>query len=264
MKASVWGLLLLLATVPVPGLAAATPEVAASVVLASGHSSALGADGQARKLKPGDPLHAGDIVNTAAGSYLNMKFLDGAFVLLRPNTRFQIESYHYPPPAAPAPAPGRAAPGKFAPPPPAATPPGSHAFFRLLRGGFRAVTGRLGHGQQAQDEYHVTTPVATIGIRGTDYLVILPTRAEANDRAFNIAGRPIAAEGGVLVGVIYGRVFMRNVKGQESDVGAGQYAMTLKDGTQVRLPFPPDFLRWVPLPDPRQACTYTSGSERNF
>src|SRR5262245_18006356 len=38
---------------------------------------------------------------------------------------------------------------------------------RLLRGEFRTVTGLIGKG--SGDAYSVVTPVATIGIRGTDY-----------------------------------------------------------------------------------------------
>ena len=43
------------------------------------------------------------------------------------------------------------------------------AFFRLLKGGFRAVSGLIGHTRR--EDYAVQTPVATIGIRGTDYEV---------------------------------------------------------------------------------------------
>lgn len=249
MKAIAWGLLLGLAGPAWAQTTAAPARVqAAEIVLLSGAGSALGSDGQARKLQRGDTLYSGDIVNTGAGSYLNMRFRDGGFVLLRPNTRFQIESYRYQP-AAPA-APAAAASVASAP---AVTPaPGSHAFLRLLRGGFRAVSGLLGHGQA--NEFSVTTPVATIGIRGTDYLVILPTPSEAGDPAFSSGGRRIAARGGVLVGVIKGGVFMRNQDGRQMDVGEGQYAMTLKDGTQLLLPFAPDLLKLVPLPDPTQAC----------
>lgn len=256
MKAYAWLLLLLVG----PAWAAdsttvsALPE-AADVVLLTGHGSALGSDGHARALQRGDKLYGGDIVNSGADSYLNLHFRDGAFVLLRPNTRFQIDAYQYQ--AGPDPAPAPAAPtasvpaAKPAPTAAAAPASGSRAFLRLLRGGFRAVSGLLGHGQS--DEFRLTTPVATIGIRGTDYLVILPNALEAAELEAQ-GGHQFAAAGGVLVGVIKGGIFMTNKAGKRMDVGEGQYAMTLKDGTQLLLPFQPNFLKLVPIPDPVQAC----------
>ena len=40
-------------------------------------------------------LFSGESLNTGPNSYLNVKFTDGALVLLRPNTRFEIEQYAY-------------------------------------------------------------------------------------------------------------------------------------------------------------------------
>lgn len=248
MKTYAWLLLMLVGTAWAQP--AATPTEAADVVLLTGHGSALASDGRARALQRGDKLYGGDIVNSGADGYLNLHFRDDAFVLLRPNSRFQIDSYRYQPaaaPAAPAPATAPHMPAASAPPVAAG---GSHAFLRLLRGGLRAVSGLLGHGI---DQFNLTTPVATIGIRGTDYVVILPDAQEAAELEAQ-GGHRFTAGGGVLVGVIRGGIFMRNKAGREMDVGEGQYAMTLKDGTQLLLPFQPNFLRRSPLPDPAVAC----------
>ncbi|MBV5276984.1 FecR domain-containing protein, partial [bacterium] len=40
-------------------------------------------------------------------------------------------------------------------------------FFSLLKGGLRTITGLVGRSNR--DNYKVTTSVATIGIRGTEY-----------------------------------------------------------------------------------------------
>lgn len=159
-------------------LAATAADAAGTVVMLTGRATALGVDGTVRTLAKNDTVFSGDLVNSGAGSYVNLKFADGAFFLLRPETRFQIEQYDYATSAAPAAAP--ATPIKPAPtvanpnPAPLVTAPqqqtgsgSSRAFFRLVKGGFRSVSGLIG--KFNRDDYRVSTPVATIGIRGTRY-----------------------------------------------------------------------------------------------
>src|SRR3546814_15472343 len=50
---------------------------------------------------------------------------------------------------------------------PVPSSPSKSGFFRLLKGGFRAVSGLIG--RVDHEEYRVSTPVATIGLRGTEY-----------------------------------------------------------------------------------------------
>lgn len=265
-------------------LAAAAPalaaEAAATVVMLTGQATAVGSDGAVRTLSRDDALFSGDLINSGPGSYLNMKFTDGGFFLLRPNTRFQIEDYRYVDPAqveaAKAKAAADAAAAQAAAAAAAAAPPAtlrgpsreevaqacaasqvcrdcraskndkskacnlcfarvqnckavkkafaaaqaktptqtaaqpaapataptptpapaipaapivtaavaegsdsSRAFFRLVKGGFRSVSGLIG--KVNQDDYRVSTPVATIGIRGTRYGVRL-CQGECPDR----------------------------------------------------------------------------------
>ncbi|MFP5305877.1 MAG: hypothetical protein ACLGI7_08645, partial [Gammaproteobacteria bacterium] len=132
-------------------------------------------------------------------------------------------------------------------------PPQQQAVFRLLKGGFRAVSGLIGKADP--EEYRVSTPVATIGIRGTDYWVIFCDAACASDPA--LAGSlPEGTSGlsGVLVGVISGGVFSLNADGERADVQADQYLITLPDGSQVFLPFEPRFIKLNPIPDPTTMC----------
>ncbi|MDO9454185.1 MAG: hypothetical protein Q7J29_15205 [Stagnimonas sp.] len=167
---------LLAALLVLAPLAATAADVAGTVVMLTGRATALGADGTVRTLARNDSVFSGDLVNSGSGSYVNLKFADGAFFLLRPETRFQIEQYGYVAAATPA------TPVKPPPAPAAATPTSaplvtapqqqagsgsSRAFFRLVKGGFRSVSGLIG--KLNQDDYRVSTPVATIGIRGTSY-----------------------------------------------------------------------------------------------
>ncbi len=249
-----------------PALAAAAGEV----LLITGRGTASDpASGRIRELVKGDAVYAGEIVSSSINSYINLKFADGSFILLRPNTRFAVEAFEL---AASAPAPAAvepiAAPAaasapiaetpapadpRRAPAPTTATDSGARAYFRLLKGGFRAVSGLIGKANAA--EYRVTTPVATIGIRGTDYVVILCDAACARDPVLGDsipAGR--TAEGGIVVGVIQGGVFVSSTAGPATDVGANQYLATLPDGTQLTLPFEPRFLRVDPIPNPATVC----------
>ncbi|MEQ1440423.1 FecR family protein [Fontimonas sp. SYSU GA230001] len=241
-------------------LHAAEPVPAGTVVLMTGAATASSVETMAmRALKKGDPVYAGDIVSAGPNTYVNLKFSDGGLVLVRPNSRFQIEAFSFAAetgtrPDAPTPATGaaRTAPAVATAQAEPAAP--SRAFFRLLRGGLRTVSGLIGKGNA--DDYRINTPVATIGIRGTDYWVILCDEKCANDPAL-LANLPpgVSPQGGVIVGVIEGSIFVINEAGKEAVVGEGQYLITLPDGTQIYLPFEPQFIQIQPIPDPKTICT---------
>jgi len=146
-------------------------EQAATATLAVGTVTAVAPDGSSRTLHDGDLVYSGEQIKTADQSYANLDFTDGGTIMLRPDTQFSIENYHYDEQAhlqdtepddgsAPAPAPA----GNTDEPPAA---PQENAFFKLIKGGLRAVSGLIGHVQR--DDYRMDTPAATIGIRGTDY-----------------------------------------------------------------------------------------------
>ncbi|MFA5938607.1 MAG: hypothetical protein WC809_04555 [Sinimarinibacterium sp.] len=264
-----FGMMMLLAAAIGSPVQAAESAPAGTVVLMTGQASASNVDTMVmRSLQKGDAVYAGEIVSAGPNTYVNLKFSDGGLVLVRPNSRFQIEAFSNPSAAASAastpapaatPAPPAAAATKPAPaaPPPVlraaeATP--TRAFFRLLKGGFRTVSGLIGKGNP--DEYRINTPVATIGIRGTDYWVILCDEMCANDPILLDNLPPgVNPQGGVIVGVIQGNVFVINGAGKESPVGKGQYLITLPDGTQIYLPFEPQFIQVQPIPDPATICT---------
>ena len=127
-------------------VAQAAPQ-AGEVVKVVGRASAATAEGDLRRLDQGQPVNNGDTVITATSSFVRMKLSDGGYVVLRPNTRFQIADYNYSDKAEE-----------------------SRSVFSLLKGGFRAVTGLIGQRNHGAVSYR--TAVATIGIRGTDLEVI--------------------------------------------------------------------------------------------
>lgn len=96
-----------------------------------------------RQLKTGDVLHVGErIVSTANGEAL-LQTRDAALIALRPNAEFQIIAYQ---------AEGR---------------PDDHMLLSLVKGGLRVITGFIA--TLNREEYRIATPVATIGVRGTDH-----------------------------------------------------------------------------------------------
>ena len=206
-------------------------------------------------LKAGDKIREGQTINVGANSYASLKFADGGRVLLRPGTEFTVESYKYeaPPPVA-------VAPGAGATPASAA----GTAFFRLVRGGFRAISGLIGKGDQ--QAYKVTTPVATIGIRGTDYEVELcagdcPAQAQAQSTGTMVAaGTQLAqtdappepaAAGGVILATHEGSIEATTASGATFRVDAGQVGVMLASGQAFMLPAIPDALLINPAPSPK-------------
>lgn len=254
---------------PAPVPAASATAAAGEVILLTGRGTATNAEGTIRPLVKGDAVHAGDILNAGANSYINIRFSDGAFVLLRPNTRFAIEQYAYTPPASaeatttPA-SPPPAQPAKPAAPAtvtsaPAASPQASlqRAFLHLLKGGFRTVSGLIG--KTHADDYQVTTPVATIGIRGTDYYAFICDLACASDpviaQSLDLlhADRSLA-EGATLTAVLHGSIAVTNASDHTETLTVDQYLLTLTDGRQIRLPAEPRFMRVSPFPNPLTMC----------
>jgi hypothetical protein len=129
--------------VPPPPPPVGAQTAAGEVIKVVGQASAATESGDIRQLQPGNPVNTGETVVTAPASFLRMKLSDGAFVVLRPSTRFQIADYKY-----------------------TDDPAQSSSVFNLLKGGFRAVTGAIGKRNHNAVSYK--TAVATIGIRGTD------------------------------------------------------------------------------------------------
>ena len=100
-------------------------------------------DGQEHPLYKGASVDVGDEVRTGPGSNVQLRFSDASIVSLKPDTNFIVANYYF-----------------------NGHDDGSEKLlFNLLRGGLRTVTGVIGHLNHAN--YAVTTPTATIGIRGT-------------------------------------------------------------------------------------------------
>ncbi len=94
----------------------------------------------------GDRIRAGDQIETAAGGHVHIRFVDGGLVSVRPLSRLLIESYTNG---------GANTPAAIK--------------FRLEEGVVRSVTGQWGEANR--DRFRLNTPIAAIGVKGTDFIV---------------------------------------------------------------------------------------------
>lgn len=216
---------------------AAAAERAGHITLLTGRATAATTSGEIRPLERDGAVHAGEVISTGPNSYLNIKFTDGGRVLLRPNTRFHIEEYRFPG-ARDEPAMARREQS-----PNVESEDEGNAFFRLLKGGFRAVTGLIGGDDR--ENYRVRTPVATIGIRGTDYEVRF-----CDGDCFDIEPMP---EDGLYTGVFDGGITLTNGTGTMVRT-EGEYGFVPGfNQPPVELERRPRTLAQDPMPDP-EAC----------
>jgi hypothetical protein len=135
---------LVAAALAAPGVALGAP--AGQVDFAIGGVTVTGADGRTRPGTRGLALENGDRIVTSDGR-AQIRFTDGAYVSLQPNTDFAIRDYRYD--------------GK--------TDGSERGVFGLVRGALRTVTGAIGRVNRGA--YQIQTPTATIGIRGTGGLI---------------------------------------------------------------------------------------------
>jgi len=110
----------------------------------SGTLSVQRADGSVRILSQKSEVNPGEVLTTQRDSYAQINFSDGSSMTMRPNTQMKLESYQFV----------------------QDKPQEDSAFFRLIKGGLRTVTGLVGK-RGNQDAYRIGTTTATIGIRGS-------------------------------------------------------------------------------------------------
>jgi len=138
----------LLSLMSAAGAAPADAAAAGRVLSSTGTAGIESTAGTRRTAVGGSKVFSGETLVTGSDGRLQVKFVDQGLISLRPDTRFRIDEFEFEPTA------GR-----------------ERSFFSLVKGGFRAVSGRIG--KSREDDFRITTPVATLGIRGTDFGAIL-------------------------------------------------------------------------------------------
>jgi hypothetical protein len=123
-------------------------EIIGRVLVAVGDVRAVRA-GREIPLRYTAPIEAGDLVRTGRASNAQIRLTDESIISLRPETEFAFADYRYT--------------GK--------DDGSERAFFRLLKGGLRTITGLVGRSNH--QNYRLETATATIGIRGTHYVLVM-------------------------------------------------------------------------------------------
>ncbi|MBT8134097.1 MAG: FecR domain-containing protein [Gammaproteobacteria bacterium] len=133
-----------------------------------------------RKLAKGDPVFLGDKVITGEKGYVRLKMIDEAVLDLRCFSIMVIEQY-------------------------ALTDTSRRSILNLLQGSLKKVTGKIG--KMTEDIYELKTPLASIGVRGTEYAL----------RVFQSkgCGGTLDADDGLYLEVIKGLVDVHNEAGKE-------------------------------------------------
>ncbi|MCP5141144.1 MAG: FecR domain-containing protein [Chromatiales bacterium] len=164
-------------------------EPIGKLIVAAGKIEARAADGSIRPLRRQAEIFNGDTLITGGNVFAQIRFKDGALVALRPDTEFTIEDYRFD----------------------GAEDGTERAIFKLIKGGFRTITGAIGH--KNKENYQVSTPVATIGIRGTHYGVrqVTPELAAESQRQGGENLRP-----GLYGGVVDGEIAVGNAGGEQT------------------------------------------------
>ncbi len=180
-----------------PSLAAA--EVAGKIGYMSGSLIAKRADGTVTIMGPKSEVMAGDNLETGNDSYAQVQMNDGAQMTIRPNSNLKIESFQFNKEAS----------------------KGDNAVFRLLRGGFRTVSGLIGK-RGNPDAYQLRVNTATIGIRGTDFTTRLCADQDCED-APNAAKPqpPVAPQPAGRVMLVQGELTDKDSAGKVRNLVAG-------------------------------------------
>ncbi len=133
-----------------------------------------------RQLSKGKPVYLGDKVITGEKGSVRLKMIDDAVLDLRCFSIMVIEAY-------------------------ALNTTNRRSILNLLQGSLKKVTGKIG--KMTKDVYELRTPVASVGVRGTEYAL----------RVFQSkgCGGTVNADEGFYLEVIKGLVNVHNEAGSE-------------------------------------------------
>lgn len=144
---------------------AATPDTATPAAAATPGSTAIGAitqagvlksvqgdvkvlraDGRTQAVQPGDAVNQVDRIQTGANSGASLRLRDGTVLVIGPQSQLDLKQYQF-----------------------NTTTHDGNILLSLLQGSMRMVSGLIAKKQP--EAVRVDTQTATIGIRGTDFIV---------------------------------------------------------------------------------------------
>lgn len=156
---------------------ASAADIAGRVTFSLGEVVVSDEKNNKRSVFKGDLIRSGERIETLNNSRVQVRMTDGGTIILRPNSVFEITRYSF---------------SKD-------NPDVGAVLFNFLKGGARAISGAIGKANR--ENYQFRTPVATIGIRGTDYSSslndeqLLVTVGQGQINLANDAGNANVSEG---------------------------------------------------------------------
>lgn len=151
---------------------------AAEVTLTEGDTMLIRGVSFSTPVRRDVPIRSGDRIRTGRDGRVQLRFADGAQMSIQGGSEFRVDSYVF-------------------------DQTRQRSFFELIKGSIRVVSGRIG--KRDPQDWRLTTPTATIGIRGTEFTV--------DQTVCPASGCTDGMVSGLKVAVIAGRVAVTNLAG---------------------------------------------------
>lgn len=132
----------------------APPGHAALAVTVSGDVNIKNAEGELRTAKRRSKIFPGETVITLSEASIKMRFTDGGIISMVADSEFRIDEYRYQDKSGDEDANSK-----------------NTVVMTLVKGGLRSITGLIG--KTDKQDYKMNTATSVIGIRGTDYNLLL-------------------------------------------------------------------------------------------
>lgn len=205
---------------------ATAAEAVGEVSLVIGDARLMSENGTARPLARHAAIQSGDRIDTEGGGHVHIRFVDGGMVSIRPGSRLVVESYQH------------SGQGQQ-----------TAIKFRLDQGVMRSITGQWG--EAARDRFRLNTPIAAIGVRGTDFVV------EASPSTMRVAvysGAVVAAPlGGGCQAETLGPCTTGSAKALAAEMGSVMLEIKNRQDTPQVVPLNPLLLAMVQATPPAAA-----------
>ncbi len=165
-------------------------EAVGQVTQARGKAFAISLKKKRRDLEVGSEVFVGDRLFTGVDGFLRLSMIDEAKIDLRCNSEMRIEDYQL-------------------------LRAGNRSVIYLIKGSLRKITGSIG--KVAKDVYEMRTPMATVGVRGTDYALRVM-------QSYGCDGSLDVNHNGLFVKVNSGAIDLKNAAGSVA-LNAGDAAL---------------------------------------
>ncbi|MDH5376865.1 MAG: FecR family protein [Gammaproteobacteria bacterium] len=166
-------------------------QTVGTVIFSLGDVTGVHQNGEEWKVRRGDNVYLGDIIVTQAGQ-AQIRMEDSGLIQINRNSKIRISDFHY-----------------------SGDESKDKTTFDLLKGAMRSLTGNIG--KQKKENFSLISPVGSIGIRGTDFLV-----RYCNNDCDNAAD-------GIYAGVVSGGITLRtDVASLDVNPGEFVYAQDLE------------------------------------